>query len=291
MNVLSRLAGLTVAAGIVLAPGLALGLSSGANPGFAGNVSTSDGTPRTCATSGCHDSFELNSGTGGVEIAAPDNAPAGATPVSITVTIDNQTPIAGSASRKRQGFEATVRDPATGDAWGTLQITDAVHTRFTSGSEAYVTHTSAGNAQTSWTFDWTPGDARTGIARVYVAANAANGAGSDGDYIYAETAEISVSPVAQEARPDLAFSVSAPHPNPVRAGTTSVLDLSLRQPGAVSVRVVDGVGRTVRRVARAERGAGATPVTIPTEGLAPGTYFVVVEGPGGRRTVALSVAR
>ena len=291
MKIFQRLAGLTVAAGIVLAPGLAVGLSSGANPGLAGNTNQSDGTPRTCATSGCHDSFDLNSGTGSVTVSAPDNAVAGAGPVTISVTVDNTTPLSPSASAKRQGFEATVRDPQTGDLWGALQITDQVGTKYTNGSDAYVTHTSAGSAQTTWTFDWTPGAERSGIARVYVAANAADGVGSNGDYIYSTTADIAISSTAQESRPELAFSVSAPYPNPVRRGAVSVLDLTLREPGDVSVRVVDGLGRTVRRVARAGRSVGSTPVTVPTDGLAPGTYFVVVEGPGGRQTVPLAVAR
>ena len=95
----------------------------------------------------------------------------------------------------------------------------------------------------------------------------------------------------RDERPDLAFAVSPPRPNPVRAGGVAVLDLSLRRPGAVSVRLVDGLGRTVRTVAHASRGAGDTPVTVPTDGLAAGTYFVVVDGPGGRRAVPLAVSR
>ena len=289
MKILQRLAGLTVAAGIALAPGLALGLSSGANPGFAGNVTQADGTPRTCATSGCHDSFELNSGSGGVEVSVT-RPTGGATAFGVEVTVDNQTPLAAGQTRKRQGFEATVRDPQTGDLWGTLQITDGANTRYTSGSEGYVTHTSAGSEQTSWVFQWEPG-AREGIARLYVAANAANGVGSSGDHIYSTALDVPVSGTAPEPRPELAFSVSAPRPNPVRAGGVAVLGLTLRQPGEVSVAVVDGLGRTVRQVAQASRGAGATPVTVPTSGLAPGTYFLLVDGPGGRRTVPLAVAR
>ena len=290
MKLLQRLAGLLVVSGIVLAPGLAIGLPTGAAPGFAGHTNQSDGTPRTCAVSGCHASFELNTGSGSLQIDAPVDL-GGGQRATITVTLDNQTPPAPGVERRRQGFEATVRDPDTGDLWGTLVVTDPDGTRYTQGSEAYVTHTEAGNAQTSWTFDWNPGTARTGRARVYVASVAGNGAGSDGDYVYAATADVLVAPVADEPRPELAFSVSDPRPNPVRSGGVAVLDLILRQPGAVSVRVVDGLGRTVREVVRAERGAGETPVTVPTDGLAAGTYFVVVEGPGGRRAVPLAVAR
>ena len=290
MKLLQRLAGLTVASGIVLAPGLAIGLPTGAAPGFAGHTTLADGTPRTCAVGGCHASSELNAGTGSLRVDAPADL-GGGTRATITVTLDNQTPQAPGTDRRRQGFEATVRDPDTGDLWGTLVVSDPAHTRYTQGSQAYVTHTEAGNAQTSWTFGWDPGTARTGRARVYVASVAGNGAGSDGDYVYAVTADVLVAPVAGEPRPEAAFSVSAPRPNPVPAGAVAVLDLSLRQPGAVAVRLVDGLGRTVREVAQGARGPGATPVAVPTGGLAPGVYFVVVEGPGGRRTVPLAVAR
>lgn len=289
MPLLPRLAGLTVVAGIVLAPGLALGLSSGANPGFAGNTRASDGTPRTCATSGCHDSFDLNAGSGGVSVSVVTPTD-GSSARGIEIALDAQTPVADGAERTKQGFEATIRDPQTGDVWGTLQLTDPTHTRYTAGSEAYVTHTREGNAQTSWRFDWEPG-ARRGVARLYVTANAGNGDGSPGgDYIYAATLDLPVSGTAQDAPPEVAFSVGDPRPNPVRAGRVAVLDLALREPGPVSVRVVDGVGRTVRHLAAA-RSTGQTPVTVPTGGLAPGTYFVVVEGPGGRRTLPLAVAR
>ena len=290
MKLLQRLAGLTVAAGVVLAPGLAIGLPTGANPGFAGHTNLPDGTPRTCAVSGCHASFELNAGAGSVQVDAPAGL-AGGQRATVTVTLDNQTPQAPGTERRRQGFEATVRDPETGDLWGTLVVSDPQNTRYTTGSEAYVTHTESGNARTAWTFDWDPGTARSGRARVYVASVAGNGAGSDGDYVYATTVDVLVAPVAEEPRPEASFSVSAPRPNPVRSGQVAVLDLRLRQPGAVSVRLVDGVGRTVRQLAHVRRGAGATPVTVPTDGLAAGTYFVVVEGPGGRRAVPLAVGR
>ena len=292
MKVLQRLAGLTLAAGIVLAPALAIGLPSGANPGFAGNVTRSDGTPQTCAVSGCHSSFELNTGSGGIAVDAPGDLASGQR-ATITVTLDNQTPLADGASARRQGFEATVRDPDTGDLWGTLVLSDPDATQFAGGSpgSGYVTHTTAGNAQSEWTFEWDPGTSRSGRARVYVAGVAGNGVGSSGDYVYSTTADVLVAPVSEEPRPELAFSVSPPRPNPVRAGGVAVFDLAVRQPGGVSVEVVDGLGRTVRQLASAHRGAGETPVTVPTSGLAPGTYFVVVDGPGGRRTVPLAVAR
>ena len=266
--------------------------SFGAPEGFSGHV-LEGSEPRTCAT--CHSDFALNSGTGSVTIDAPATVAPGAT-VPITVSVVNTTPPAPDGER-RQGFQATVRNhemPVPSDqsaSVGTLTITDADNTgRPPGGNEAYVTHTSTGNSQTSWTFDWTaPADAQT--ATVFVAANAANGdAGSSGDYIYAATRSIAVTTVDTEPGPnDARLALSAPSPNPVRA--TATLRLTLASPAAVVARVVDGRGREVRTLAAERRAAGAHVLRVPTAGLAPGTYFVVVEADGARRTQPMVVAR
>ena len=100
-----------------------------------------------------------------------------------------------------------------------------------------------------------------------------------------------MAPVAAEGAPEAAFTVSAARPNPVRTGGIARLALSLDRPGAVAATLVDGVGRTVRRLAEADRAAGDSPLDVSTEGLAPGIYLVVVDGPGGRRTQPVIVAR
>lgn len=285
---------LAVAALIVLgsallaAPPPAHSYSSGAIAGVAGDQFRSDGTAITCAV--CHGSFELNAGDGSIEVeAAATAAPGDAVP--ITITLDNQTPPATEGSG-RQGFEATVRDPETGDLWGRLLLTDAVDTKYASADSSYVTHTLSGTARTTWTFDWEPGTERSGTARVYVAGNAANGDGSpSGDYIYAATADVVVGEVAAEASPEAAFEVSAPRPNPVRRGGVARLTLTQARAGVVTATLVDGLGRTVRRLATGERVTGRSVLSVPTAGLAAGTYFVAVDGPGGRRMQPVVVAR
>ncbi len=274
-------------AGLLLStPAPAVGLSSGAPPRFAGNGFDGN-APRTCVV--CHSSFALNSGTGSVTIDAPAHATPGET-IRVTVTVDNTTPAASGATN-RQGFEATVRDLKDGAEWGTLVLVDPTDTQLI-GSEGdwYVTHTTGGTARTSWSFDWQVGEGE-GVARIYVAANAANGSGPGGDYIYATTADVLVGPTAEEARPEAAFALGAPHPNPARAGALVRLALDLRQPGAVDARLVDGTGREVRTLTREGATAAGHDLAVPTAGLAAGTYFVVVDGPGGRRVQPLQVVR
>lgn len=253
--------------------------SAGAPAGFAGNR-TASGKPATCTT--CHGTYALNEGPGGVAVEAPAQAAPGET-VQITVTVDN--PAGGG----RQGFEATVADPATGDPVGTLGVGGTGSVRFAQGDPAYVTHTDP--AQTSWTFTWTAPPAAPARVRVYVAGNAADGnGGTSGDRIFTATADLALAATSLGSAPEAdAFSLGAPRPNPTYG--PAVLDLHLPTPGRVVVRVVDGVGRTVRHVATGDWGAGGHAVRVPTEGLAPGTYFVVADGPGGRRAQPLVVVR
>ena len=86
------------------------------------------------------------------------------------------------------------------------------------------------------------------------------------------------------------LTLGAPHPNPVRTGRAA-LRLTLAEAADVTVRIVDGRGRTVRTVADAPRAAGETAVMVPTDGLAPGLYFVVAEAGALRSVQPLTVAR
>ena len=283
---LAAAAAVVALAGLVLlTPAPAVAFSHGASPGFAGDQS--DGaTPRTCAV--CHAGTTVNDGLGSVAVDVPAMAAPGET-VAVTVTLDNQTPPAAGAA-PRNGFEATVRDAATGERWGTLALADVATTQFAGSGTDYVTHTVGGAGQSTWTFEWAPGGERSGTARVYVAGNATNGDGTTGgDHVYTATADVAVEPVATATAPGAAFAVGEARPQPVAAGAPARLDVRLDRAGPVSVRLVDGLGRAVSAVWDGARPAGAFAPEISTGGLAAGVYFVVVDGPGGRRARPLVV--
>ncbi len=287
--------GLALAA-VAVAPQPAATYPSGSPGGFDGS-NVDNGIQRTCATSGCHDSYPLNGGTGSVSVAVPAAVQPGQTvPVTVTV-VNTTTPAPGSATGRRQGFEVAFKT-ADGEAAGTPTITDASNTRLTFGSPATVTHRTPGALQSSWTFDWT---APTSPATVTftAAGNAANGGdlngngnNSAGDYIYTTSRTVQVGSVGAGEAPGAAarLSLGAPHPNPVRTGRAA-LRLTLAEAADVTVRIVDGRGRTVRTVAHAPRTAGETAVMVPTDGLASGLYFVVAEAGALRSTQPLTVAR
>lgn len=293
------LAGLAAVAFVSLTPRTAQTYPQGAPAGFAGDITDAGFGVRTCATSGCHSSYPLNSGTGSVRVSVSANVQPGQT-VPVTVTVVNTTPrAAGATTGHYQGFEAVAKD-AAGNLAGTPTLTDAANTRLAGdGAEPYVTHRQAGTSRSSWTFDWTAPDAPATVT-FFAAGNAANGGdlptepfnNAAGDYVYTTTATVRVGATSGEAAPAsaLRLALSAPHPNPVRTGRAA-LRLTLPAAGTVRVRVVDGQGRTVRTVPTTPRTAGESDVMVSTDGLAPGLYFVVAEAGGRRAVQPLSVAR
>jgi flagellar hook assembly protein FlgD len=291
---LPRLAvGLAAFLAVAAVPFYAQSYPFGGPAGFDGHV-LEGGEPRTCTV--CHSSFALDSGTGSVSIAAPSAVLPGQT-VPITITVVNTTPPSPGGTI-RQGFQVSVRDHAEplpggdGNFLGTLTITDPVNTGDAIGGEGkYVGHTQTGNSQSSWTFDWTAPSEDGVAATVYAVGNAGNGGdGSEGDYVYSARATINVTTVAGEAAPAApTLDLAAPSPNPVRG--TATARLTLAEASTVAVTIVDGRGRTVRTLPTQRLGAGAHSLRLPSAGLAPGTYFVVAEAAGGRRTQPFVVAR
>lgn len=281
--------GCLVVLGVGLAvPELALTRSSGAPAGFAGDI-IENGEPRTCRT--CHTGNVLNDALGGgsVTIDAPDSATPGET-VTITVTMVNNTP--ASSSGRRQGFSATVKDPSTNTFVGSFTLPDPNTVQLADNNSGYVTHTFAGNALTTWTFQWTgPTSDVPSEVVIYTAVNAANGQGTSGDYIYTDTHTLSLTSVAAEEGPlgEIGMEWASVAPNPVR--DVARAELVLAEPMAVTVRLVDGRGRFVRELTSGMRPTGTTRIDLDVHSLAIGTYFLVAETDAGRRTQAVHVVR
>lgn len=166
-----------------LAP-LAFGFSSGANPGLTGAPGNS-----TCAA--CHGDGTVNTRGGSVAIGIPDASYTGGQKYRITVTITD-------ANARRWGFELTARSGADRMTQaGTIASVDGNTRVITEGSHQYITHTSAGTRRgtvgpVTFEVEWTAPAAATGTVTFYVAANAANnnGANGEGDNIYTSTKDL-----------------------------------------------------------------------------------------------------
>lgn len=145
----------------------------------------------TCNDVGCHNSFELNSGSAVFSIIGPDTyIPGKFIKIEISFT---------ESSGKLHGFEMTALD-ANNNRVGkfkkirnTTQVIRPNDFRGLNGADKgkYIEHTVAGNKKKQWKVKWkAPADATDPIT-FYAAGNDANGNGNPtGDFIYTTTKKI-----------------------------------------------------------------------------------------------------
>ncbi len=160
---------------------------SGAPTGYTG--SPNDFSGRTCsAGGGCHNGG-ATAQTGWVTSTVPACGYAPGQTYSVTVSVT-------STGRTKFGFSASPQT-AGGTTAGTLISAAGMQIN---GAGRYITHTSAGTAQTStnsrtWTFQWTAPAAGTGTVTFYAAMNATNSSNSSaGDMIYSSSLAIGEAP-------------------------------------------------------------------------------------------------
>jgi len=80
----------------------------------------------------------------------------------LTVTVPTTT--------QSKGFEFTARLASnTGTTEGTIQLTDTTNTKFTGTGSVFITHTSTGNSNNAFHFDWTPPSTNVGDIVFYAA--------------------------------------------------------------------------------------------------------------------------
>lgn len=98
-----------------------------------------------------------------------------------------------------------------------------------------------------------------------------------------------ITTTAQDDDAVAGFDLSPASPNPSR-GVAS-LTLTLDRPQAVSVRVLDALGRTVAVLADGPQAAGRLALRLDTAGLAAGVYTVVAAGETAQAMRRVSVVR
>ncbi len=239
-----------------------------ANTGARGN--------NTCATGGCHDSSQLNSGPGDITITTTDTYAPGAT-MNFTVRVEQ-------ASQGRFGFQATVRpvnDPFrfTG-TFGLGQGTD-----FADAVQRYITHDDAvsGDGASEWTFQWTAPTEDVGPIRIYASGVAANGNGlRTGDFVYSDSLSIATQVSVEEVLVPESFTLEQAYPNPFRQHTTVVY--TMQQPDPVSLSLYDLQGRLVKSIDEGVRHAGTHEILIDASDLPAGTYLYELQTPTTRKT-------
>ncbi|MBI4750139.1 MAG: hypothetical protein HY774_16760 [Acidobacteria bacterium] len=195
--------------------------SGGPDPGY----TSAPGDLGSCVS--CHDSFELNSGSGVVTLTGvPQMYQPGQTyPLTLTVQ---------QAGRQRWGFQLTAV-ASTGETAGTFVVTDPINTQLRSTTfdqitRTYIEHTQTGTFAGTprmgrWTFSWTAPAQDRGSVSFYFTGNAANNdTTNQQDFIYSG-AEIANSPSTQLAvrllTPNGGESFEAGQPVEVKWETTN----------------------------------------------------------------------
>ena len=256
--------------------------SSGAPAGRTGSPAEGG---NTCNAAGCHIGNAVNSGSGSISVSGPKSY-AGGQAVRMEVTVEQE----GS---QRIGFQISAVLAGTGTHAGSWNIVDS-NTKFASNNAAYVTHTDAdfGESSRTFTVEWMAPANPVGTVTFYVAGNAANGNGSQtGDFIYTTQVPLPASGVSVE--PEVLpshFAVRGAFPNPAAASAT--VTVALPAPSAVSIRVIDLLGREVARRSFATMDAGEHDLSVGLGHLPPGTYLVsATAGPGRVGTELLTISR
>ena len=150
-----------------------------------GAIAEHTGAPseQTCGRSSCHN---LAPNQGGATIAIEFSDASDKYQANQTYTI--QASIANADAPNRNGFQIVALDAQNKNV-GEWILTDAANTQledgFTLRDRKYVTHTSSGNRQTSWSIDWKAPADNAGNITFYLAVIDANSNGSNrGDMLY-----------------------------------------------------------------------------------------------------------
>jgi hypothetical protein len=236
----------------------------------------------TCADPGCHTTFAVNSGSGGLVLTNVTSTPGQYEPGD---TLDFGI-LLQQAGQSRWGFQLTVID-AAGHPAGTILVSDPVRTQVETGAggRQYLTHTAPGtdsgtvDASPGWNFKWKAPAAGAGPVALYVAGNAADGDGTSlNDYVYTMSASFTELPASVHqsgsALPGR-WHLGPNYPNPFNAGTRIHYFLDGTAMGPVSLTIYDLAGRRVRSL-------------ISGSFVGPGDHWVDWNGSDDRGLVAPS---
>ena len=184
-----------------------------------------------------------------------------------------QVVVSMATNNPKNGFEILALSPSNTVA-GTVAITDATHTKtITSGGKTRVTHKSAGNTLTTWTYNWTAPVTNVGTVTFYLATNQTNSSNSDsGDIIRTSQhpfgSQASVKENTEKVQTTIGYQASTNSLN---------IQLNSKVDGSVFVNVVDLNGKSVftENMGSVSAGESSLSVRLNNE-LNSGIYMVNV---------------
>ncbi len=269
-----------VAALLALAGGIMLTSASTSNDDLDGKAGAS-GAPNevTCATTDCHNTYALNSGTGSITISSPNltnwtYVPGATYTISVTVA---QT----SINLFGLCFEAL---KPNGDNAGTLhagtgtQIKNKTVGGFQLHAITHNNNTGASANSHTFTFTWDAPTTDIGDITFYVAGLAANANGNEiGDRVYSTSQVVTSGSVGLDEIMANNHSIVV-FPNP----TSSLLQFD---PNSISslvdeAIVLDGEGKEVSRLSKNNWNINGSTSSISVEHLPAGAYTLCFTAKG-----------
>jgi hypothetical protein len=226
------------------------------------------GAPGEMSCTACHSGAvqDGNQGANVLQLAGGGTEYLPETMNSFTLTFNQ--------AASKNGFQVVALN-ASNQMAGAFEITAPTHTQIVTStplSRSYVTHTSAGTALSSWSFDWF-GPAVGGNVTFYVATNKTNSnSGSSGDVIYTSSHVFTapdftgLSEVQQQSD---AFSVGY-----IPSSNQLLLDFELTAFSDITVNVVDLQGRSVQFERIGARTPGSYSEKVQLNSLPKGIYSV-----------------
>ncbi len=216
----------------------------------------------------CHSGIAItNSSAASMTFSGAANLYIPGSTYSMTVSLPSGSP--------KNGFEIVALRMSDDASIGTFSLTDATNTQLKMGmGRTYVTHTSAGNSQSTWSFDWVAPATNEGNIKFYYAANLTNNNGTtSGDEIHLVELVIEADPssaiVEQTEIVDIDNSLK------IRTeGKIFTPSFDLENDKAVSVTVVSLSGKSVYSNSERLHKGSNTLNSIDLSNQAKGIYII-----------------
>ncbi len=235
-----------------------------------GAPAQSSGAPgeTTCGRSGCHAVAE-NIGGAAIEIAFNE----GSLEYVPGETYSMSVGLSSSMNEARNGFQLVALDSLNNNA-GSWELVEASTTQIragnTFGDRSYLTHTAAGNGQTSWMVNWVAPAELIGDVNFFLAVNDADGnGGRTGDDIYITNLSINPASSTSTSVLDLLAKNITVYPNPAR----DFVKIESSGVDILNTSVYDATGTIVA--------TSFNPTSLNLNNLAKGIYFLKIETPEG----------
>ena len=236
----------------------------------------------TCAISGCHSSFDVNSGTGSITITPPDRITPGDT-VAYTINV-------AQSGAKIFGFQATMRKASDSRVVGKFILSNGQS--FSDALGDYITHENAvvTNDSNEWTVLWVAPETDEGDIIMYAAGVAGNDNDNRmGDYVYTTSSTTPMQVSNEDIESPVVFSIESAYPNPFSSEVT--ISYVLDSPSRVTFTLYDMLGRMVQNEDAGYQPAGTGTFVISGEGLTAGAYLYEIATPTHKATRMITFKR